>query len=214
MAEIPVAAEGLRDQASPDCRVPGHSRACVGRRCSLWQPWLRGCSPASEQNAWIGKSSRAFVPRGGEISRSEPAHLSPCARRLPCAGGSSVTANIESGAVPGALVTRTPGSDEFRIDLIESCAGRVRCISPSVPSGNIYWGEYFDNRERAEVHIYASTDRGRTWQVAYTFPGRKHSPCAQHCSRRWGDCLWILTGRRRRRVQGFARVLRSATSWR
>ena len=97
------------------------------------------------------------------------------------------------GAVPGALVTRTPDSDEFRISHRILRGTRPLHIT-SVPSGNVYWGEYFDNRERAEVHIYASSDRGRTWQVAYTFPegNIRHVHNIVHDS--WGDCLWILTG--------------------
>jgi phosphoribosyl-AMP cyclohydrolase len=64
----------------------------------------------------------------------------------------------------------------------------------TVPSGRIYWGEYFDNRARAEVHIYASLDRGRTWQVAYTFPAGSIRHVHNIVYDRWGDCLWILTG--------------------
>ncbi len=97
------------------------------------------------------------------------------------------------GAVPGALVTRTPNSDEFRV------THRVqRGIRPlhvtAVPSGSIYWGEYFDNRERAEVHIYVSADRGSTWQIAYTFPAGSIRHVHNIVYDRWADCLWILTG--------------------
>src|SRR5271157_4280405 len=59
------------------------------------------------------------------------------------------------GAVPGALVTRSPGSDEFHVTHRIRRGTRPLHIT-AVPSGQIYWGEYFDNRERAEVHIYAS----------------------------------------------------------
>lgn len=97
------------------------------------------------------------------------------------------------GAVPGALVTRVANSDEFQV------THRVRRgIRPlhvtAVPSGRIYWGEYFDNRERAEVYIYVSADRGDTWQVAYTFPARSIRHVHNILYDRWGDCLWILTG--------------------
>src|ERR1035438_4419371 len=73
------------------------------------------------------------------------------------------------GAVPGALVMSPPDSDEFHVTHQVQRGTRPLHIT-AVPSGNIYWGEYFDNRERAEVHIYVSSDRGRTWQIAYTFP--------------------------------------------
>ncbi len=64
----------------------------------------------------------------------------------------------------------------------------------AVPDGTIYWGEYFDNSARDEVHIYASTDAGATWSVAYTFPkgAIRHIHNIVHDP--WGDCLWVLTG--------------------
>ncbi len=97
------------------------------------------------------------------------------------------------GAVPGALVTRIPASDEFHI--IHHIQRGTRPLHvTAIPSGRIYWGEFFDNRERTEVHIYVSTDRGRTWQIAYTFPARSIRHVHNIVYDRWGDCLWILTG--------------------
>jgi len=97
------------------------------------------------------------------------------------------------GAVPGALVTRTPDSDEFRVTHKVQRGTRPLHVT-AVPSGRIYWGEYFDNRERAEVHVYVSTDRGRTWQIAYTFSAGSIRHVHNIIYDRWGDCLWILTG--------------------
>lgn len=97
------------------------------------------------------------------------------------------------GAVPGALVTRTPGSNEFQVTHQVHRGTRPLHVT-AVPSGNIYWGEYFDNRARAEVHIYVSTDCGRTWQIAYTFPAGSIRHVHNIVYDRWGDCLWILTG--------------------
>jgi len=97
------------------------------------------------------------------------------------------------GVVPGAVVTRIPGSAEFRATHRVRRGTRPLHVT-AVPSGNIYWGEYFDNRERVEVHIYASTDRGRTWQIAHTFPAGSIRHVHNIVYDRWGDCLWILTG--------------------
>jgi hypothetical protein len=96
-------------------------------------------------------------------------------------------------AVPGALVMRTPESDEFHVTHQIQRGTRPLHITAD-PSGRIYWGEYFDNRERAEVHLYVSTDRGRTWQVAYTFPAGSIRHVHNIVYDGWGDCLWILTG--------------------
>jgi hypothetical protein len=96
-------------------------------------------------------------------------------------------------AVPGALVTRIPDSDEFHVTHQIQRGTRPLHVTAD-PAGRIYWGEYFDNRERAEVYIYVSTDRGRTWQVAYTFPAGSIRHVHNIVYDGWGDCLWILTG--------------------
>ena len=97
------------------------------------------------------------------------------------------------GAVPGAIVARAAGSDEFRVTH-RILRGTRPLHLTAIPSGKIYWGEYFDNRERAEVHIYASEDRGATWQVAHTFPAGSIRHVHNIVHDPWGDCLWILTG--------------------
>jgi hypothetical protein len=107
--------------------------------------------------------------------------------------GSQTNDQAVVGVVPGALVTRIPGSEEFHVTHQVRRGTRPLHVT-AVPSGNIYWGEYFDNRERAEVHIYASTDRGCTWQIAYTFPAGSIRHVHNIVYDRWGDCLWILTG--------------------
>ena len=96
-------------------------------------------------------------------------------------------------AVPGAIVSRTPSSDEFH-PTHKILRGTRPLHIAAVPGGNIYWGEYFDNRDRCEVHIYASSDRGETWQVAHTFPARAIRHVHNVIYDRYADCLWILTG--------------------
>ena len=61
-------------------------------------------------------------------------------------------------------------------------------------SGTIFWGEYFDNAARDEVHIYASTDAGATWNVAYTFPKGAIRHVHNIVYDPWDNCLWVLTG--------------------
>jgi hypothetical protein len=97
------------------------------------------------------------------------------------------------GAVPGAIVTLRPGENEFRTTHAITRGTRPLHIA-SVPSGTVYWGEYFDNAGRDEVHIYASTDGGHTWKVAYTFPKGAIRHVHNIVYDAWGDCLWILTG--------------------
>ena len=97
------------------------------------------------------------------------------------------------GAVPGAIVTMRPGESEFRLTHAITRGTRPLHIT-SVPGGAVYWGEYFDNAAREEVHIYASNDGGVTWNVAYTFPKGAIRHVHNIVYDRWGDCLWVLTG--------------------
>jgi hypothetical protein len=96
-------------------------------------------------------------------------------------------------AVPGAIITKRSRESQFRSTHAIMRGTRPLHIT-SVPSGPVYWGEYFDNSARDEVHIYASIDSGSTWSPAYTFPkgAIRHVHNIVHDS--WGNCLWILTG--------------------
>jgi hypothetical protein len=97
------------------------------------------------------------------------------------------------GAVPGAIVTLRPGENEFRTTQTVSRGTRPLHLV-SVPSGTVYWGEYFDNASRDEVHIYASTDGGFFWNVAFTFPKGAIRHVHNIVYDAWDGCLWVLTG--------------------
>jgi hypothetical protein len=97
------------------------------------------------------------------------------------------------GAVPGAIVTLRPNETIFRQTHAITRGTRPLHIA-TVPAGAIFWGEYFDNAARDEVHIYASTDAGATWSVAHTFPKRSIRHVHNIVHDQWDNCLWILTG--------------------
>jgi hypothetical protein len=97
------------------------------------------------------------------------------------------------GAVPGAIVTRVPEQRKFTVTHRLLHGTRPLHIA-ATPGTRIYWGEYFDNRERAEVHIYVSEDRGLSWHVGYTFPAGSVRHVHNVVHDRWADVLWILTG--------------------
>ncbi|HEY3973063.1 MAG TPA: hypothetical protein VGM18_08670 [Candidatus Sulfotelmatobacter sp.] len=141
-----------------------------------------------------------------ELWRPVAAYRPPLRRRLSVMSvlmarlfrdGFHALAVLPSGAlvaaVPGAIVTLHAGDTEFH-----STHTIVRGTRPlhitAVPSGAIYWGEYFDNPSREAVHVYASTDDGATWSVAYTFSegAIRHVHNIVHDP--WGDCLWVFTG--------------------
>ncbi len=96
-------------------------------------------------------------------------------------------------AVPGSIVTLQPGDTEFRVSH-KLLRGTRPLHVAATPDGHIYWGEYFDNPQRNEVHIYASTDRGAHWNVAYTFPKGAVRHVHNIVYDEWENCLWILTG--------------------
>jgi hypothetical protein len=96
-------------------------------------------------------------------------------------------------AVPGAIITLHAKETQFQVTHKIIRGTRPLHIT-AIPSGSIFWGEYFDNASRDEVHIYASTDAGATWSVAYTFSkgAIRHVHNIVHDP--WGKCLWLLTG--------------------
>jgi len=97
------------------------------------------------------------------------------------------------GAVPHAIVTLAPGEMEFRVS--HRVLRGARPLHFGVTRyGQVFWGEYFDNPQRDEVHIYASSDQGRHWEVAYTFPKGTIRHVHNIVYDEFDDCFWVLTG--------------------
>ena len=96
-------------------------------------------------------------------------------------------------AVPGAIVSLSTSETELRVTHRITRGTRPLHIT-TVPGGAVFWGEYFDNAARDEVHIYASMDQGSNWQVAYTFPKGTVRHVHNIVHDPWGNCLWVLTG--------------------
>jgi hypothetical protein len=167
--------------------------------------------------ALLWSKTTLYVSRGYELLRATPApgpfrwefvarfrpawwrNLTASQRltsRL-CRDGFHALARLSSGdlvaAAPGAILHHAPGETEFTITHRIRRGTRPLHIT-ATPDGRVYWGEYFDNPNRDEVHIYVSTDRGRSWDVAYTFP--RHSIRHVHniVHDEYGSGLWILTG--------------------
>jgi hypothetical protein len=97
------------------------------------------------------------------------------------------------GAVPNGIVTLAPGENEFKISH-KILRGTRPLHLATTPNDQIFWGEYFDNPQRDEVHIYASTDRGGHWDVAHTFPKGAIRHVHNMIYDKWENCLWVLTG--------------------
>jgi hypothetical protein len=97
------------------------------------------------------------------------------------------------GTVPRAIVTLSPGETEFYVSHKVFRGTRPLHLAVT-PSDHIFWGEYFDNPRRDEVHIYASNDRGAHWEVAHTFPKGAIRHVHNIVYDEFENCLWILTG--------------------
>lgn len=174
------------------------------------------CFPGMRALAWSGDV--LYVSRGYDVLRARmqdpanPAWQRVAAftpdfrRRISVANrlsarlfrdGFHALAALPSGglvaAVPGAIVAVGPKETEFRRTHTMTRGTRPLHIT-TVPSGAVYWGEYFDNASRDEVHIYASSDAGATWSEAYTFPKGAVRHVHNIVYDRWDDCLWVLTG--------------------
>src|SRR5580704_15233841 len=97
------------------------------------------------------------------------------------------------GVVPHAIVTLAPGETEFHVS--HKVLRGTRPLHLAVaPNDHIFWGEYFDNPQRDEVYIYASTDRAAHWEVAHTFPKGAIRHVHNIVYDEWENCLWVLTG--------------------
>lgn len=67
------------------------------------------------------------------------------------------------------------------------------CIAPS---GNIYFGEYFQNMEKQAVNIYCSKDNAQTWNIAYTFEAGNINHIHGLFFDKYTDRIWVATGDR------------------
>lgn len=64
------------------------------------------------------------------------------------------------------------------------------------PSGNIFFGEYFQNKEKQAVNIYCSEDNGQSWHIAYTFPKGSINHIHGLFFDNYTNRIWVATGDR------------------
>lgn len=67
------------------------------------------------------------------------------------------------------------------------------CIAPS---GNIFFGEYFQNMGKDAVHIYCSEDNARSWHIAYTFAAGEINHIHGIFLDPYTKRIWVATGDR------------------
>ena len=94
--------------------------------------------------------------------------------------------------VKGSILRIEKGEQVKSIPHIEKRSGPLTLCYDG--DSNLFWGEYFGNPHRDEVHIYSSCDGGLSFTVAYTFPpgsirhihGIFHDP--------YENTFWVTTG--------------------
>ncbi|MEO0423452.1 MAG: hypothetical protein AAF184_14025 [Pseudomonadota bacterium] len=95
--------------------------------------------------------------------------------------------------VKNGIVHLEPGARDFVLRCGFRNGSRPLSLC-ATPGGHLFFGEYWGNPDRREVHIYGSSDGGRSWEVVHTFPsatirhvhGVHYDPFRQGC--------WVLTG--------------------
>ena len=91
----------------------------------------------------------------------------------------------------GAIITKSPDQQKFRIT--HRILRGSRPLNLCQFDDHVYWGEYFSNSSREEVHIFSSSD-GIEWNPVYTFP----SGAIRHIHGIYKDPIrkgmWVLTG--------------------
>lgn len=82
----------------------------------------------------------------------------------------------------------------------EKCFAMPRGSKPLnlcfAPSGNIYFGEYFQNMEKQAVNIYCSKDNAQTWNIAYTFEAGNINHIHGLFFDKYTNRVWVATGDR------------------
>lgn len=93
------------------------------------------------------------------------------------------------------LFLQKKGSKTF-----EKCFAMPRGSKPLnlcfAPSGNIYFGEYFQNMEKQAVNIYCSKDNAQTWNIAYTFEAGNINHIHGLFFDKFTNRIWVATGDR------------------
>jgi len=89
------------------------------------------------------------------------------------------------------LENKTTGKFEKVFHILRGSRPMTLCEDQN---GNLFFGEYYSNQNRREVHIYSSSDSGKSWTVIYTFPSKmiRHIHSIQLDP--YTGFLWIATG--------------------
>lgn len=94
------------------------------------------------------------------------------------------------------IFKRKEGSNEFHKVFNIPRGSRPMNLCVDNKNDSLYFGEYFSNFEKNEVHIYCSNDNGSNWQIAYTFPKGNINHIHGLFYDNYTDYIWVITGDR------------------
>ena len=143
------------------------------RRALLWDDDVLYASQGYVLWRWLQREDRweSVARYRPGLARTVSASIRPTARLL--RDGFHALGLLSDGSLiailPGTLAVLEKGAATFE-PVFRIRRGTRPLALTVLPDGAIYWGEYFSNPERDEVHVYGSTDGGRSWDVVHTFP--------------------------------------------
>ena len=93
------------------------------------------------------------------------------------------------------LYLQNKGNNQFEkcFDIPRGSKPLNICIAPS---GNLYFGEYFQNMGKEAVNIYGSEDNGQTWNIVYTFAEGNINHIHGLFFDKYTNRIWVATGDR------------------
>jgi hypothetical protein len=105
---------------------------------------------------------------------------------------------VEGGYVAvrqGRVYRYDEGSEALSETLrLKNCRNVLHQSIAVIEGTELFFGEYGNNAERAEVPIYRSCDAGRSWQTIYTFPAGKIKHVHGCYYDAFENKIWVLTG--------------------
>lgn len=120
----------------------------------------------------------------------------PILARVGRLGFHFITKTIEEGliaVIKGNILFKEKNEDNFKVIFKIPRGSRPLniCI---LPNGKLYFGEYFDNKQRSEVHIYESNYPYDNWNIAYTFPAGEIRHVHSVIYDKFEKGIWVFSG--------------------
>ena len=104
-----------------------------------------------------------------------------------------LTNNVKLVLAKNGIFRQSCDDDDFH-KVFDSFRGSKPLNLCVLPNNHIFFGEYFQNIKRDEVHVYSSVDSGLTWNKVYSFSQGNINHIHGIFYDKYIDRLWIVTG--------------------